>query len=242
MTIKREKMHLNSVTIHPEAYPPDAACYPFNVAIFRHPMRISFDTPITIFVGENGSGKSTLLEALARKCGIHIWREVERRRFENNRHEDKFDRYISVTWDGDPVPGSFFGGSIFQDFVRFLDEWAAASPATLDYFGGQSLLTQSHGQSIMSFFRSRYRLKGLYFLDEPETALSPKTQLEMLRLLTAMTSDGHAQFVVATHSPILLACPHATIYSFDGHQIESVRYEDTEHYRIFKEFLNNPRA
>jgi predicted ATPase len=242
MATERGKMHLNSMAIHPEKYPPGAASYPFNLAVFRHPVTIAFDTPITIFVGENGSGKSTLLEALARKCGIHIWREAERRRFENNPYEDKFDKYISIGWNGDPVPGSFFGSSVFQDFARFLDEWAAASPAMLDYFGGQSLLTQSHGQSIMSYCRSRYRRKGLYFLDEPETALSPKTQLEMLSLLAEMASDGHAQFVLATHSPLLLACPDATIYSFDGSRIEPIRYEDTEHYRIFKEFLNKPSA
>jgi len=240
--LERNSMHLNSVAIHPEKYPPRAACYPFNLEVFRYPTTISFDTPITIFVGENGSGKSTLLEALARKCGIHIWREAERRRFENNRYEDKFDQYISIAWSNGPVPGSFFGGSVFQDFARILDEWAAASPATLNYFGGRSLLTQSHGQSIMSFFRSRYRIKGLYLLDEPETALSPKTQLEMLSLLRETTGDGHAQFVLATHSPILLASPSATIYSFDRSRIGRIRYEDTEHYRIYRDFLNNPHS
>ncbi len=235
-------MHLKSMAIHPEKYPPGAASYPFNLAVFQHPVTISFETPITIFVGENGSGKSTLLEALARKCGIHIWREAERRRVVNNPYEDKFDRYISIAWNVDPVSGSFFGSSIFLDFARFLDEWAAASPGVLEYFGGRSLLTQSHGQSMMSFFRSRYRRKGIYLLDEPETALSPKTQLEMLSLLEAMGSNGHAQFFLATHSPILLACSGATIYSFDGSRIEPIRYEDTEHYRIFKEFLNRPKA
>ena len=242
MTTERGQMHLNSMAIHPDKYPPGAASYPFNLAIFRRPVTISFETPITIFIGENGSGKSTLLEALARKCGIHIWQETERRRFGNNPYEDKFDQYISIAWNGDPVQGSFFGSSIFLDFARFLDEWAAASPAILDYFGGQSLLTQSHGQSMMSFFRSRYSRKGVYFLDEPETALSPKTQLDMLSLLETMASDGHAQFFLATHSPILLACRDATIYSFDGSRIEPIRYENTEHYRIFREFMNRPKA
>ena len=119
--------------------------------------------------------------------------------------------------------------------------WASASPALLDYFGGQSLLTQSHGQSMMAFFRSRYRIKGLYLLDEPETALSPKTQLEMLAFLTEMARAGHAQFVVATHSPILLACPDAVIYSFDGDRIHTTTYEETEHYRIFEGFMRDRR-
>jgi predicted ATPase len=231
-------MHLNSVTLHPETF-PDVDCYPFTLPLFRHPTRIPFDTPISIFVGENGSGKSTLLEAMARRCDIHMWRETERRRFRNNRYEDSFHKHISIDWTSGPVPGSFFGSSIFQDFTRILDEWAAASPAVLDYFGGQSLVTQSHGQSIMSFFRSRYRLKGLYLLDEPETALSPKTQLQMVTLLSEMAKAGHAQFVVATHSPILLACPDARIFSFDHDRITPVLYEETEHYRIFDDFMKN---
>lgn len=232
-------MHLSSVTLYPDRYPKTDR-YPFNLSLFRHGGSISFDTAVTLFVGENGSGKSTLIEALARRCDIHIWRETEHRRFQYNPFEDKLDQYMSVSWSSGPVPGSFFGSSVFQDFARILDEWASASPKLLDYFGGQSLLTQSHGQSIMSFFRSRYRIKGLYLLDEPETALSPKTQLEMLALLAEMAADGHAQFIIATHSPILLACPNSLIYSFDGERISQTKYEDTEHYRIFHEFMADP--
>ena len=111
--------------------------------------------------------------------------------------------------DGRHRPGSFFGSSVFQDFARILDDWASTDPGQLAYFGGKSLLTQSHGQSIMSFFKARYAIKGLYLLDEPETALSPRTQIELLDLLTTMSAAGHAQFIIATHSPILLSCPGA---------------------------------
>jgi predicted ATPase len=232
-------MHISSVTLHPDSYPKTDS-YPFNLTLFKNPGSIRFDTAVTLFVGENGSGKSTLIEALARKCGIHIWRETEHRRYQYNRYEELLDRYLTIEWTDGPVPGSFFGSSVFQDFARILDEWASASPALLDYFGGQSLLTQSHGQSIMSFFRSRYRLKALYLLDEPETALSPRTQIDMLSLVTAMAQAGHAQFIIATHSPILLACPGATIYSFDGQSIHRVTYEETDHYRIFSEFMKDP--
>ena len=100
-------------------------------------------------------------------------------------------------------------------------------------------MTQSHGQSIMSFFRSRYRLKGLYLLDEPETALSPRTQLQMVTLLTEMAGAGHAQFIIASHSPILLACPGAKIFSFDYERITPVLYEETDHYRVFRDFMDN---
>jgi predicted ATPase len=232
-------MHLRSVTFHPDKY-PTAGRYPFNLPVFRHTGEILFDRPVTLFVGENGSGKSTLLEALAHRCEIHIWRDNERRRFENNPFEEELFRYLSVDWTDGVVPGSFFGSTVFQDFSRMLDDWAAASPDLLGYFGGRSLITQSHGQSIVSFFRARYRIKGLYLLDEPETALSPKTQIETLRLIVDAARSGHGQFIIATHSPILLACPGARIYGFDGDVVSQVRYENTAHYRIFAEFMKSP--
>jgi predicted ATPase len=233
-------MHLKSVTFHPDKYPADDR-YPFNLPIFRNTGGIAFDTPVTLFVGENGSGKSTLLEALAHKCEIHIWKEAEGRRFENNPLKDQLFRYFSIEWADGIVPGSFFGSTVFQDFARMLDDWASVSPGLLDYFGGRSLLTQSHGQSIVSFFRARYALKGLYLLDEPETALSPKSQIETLRLIVAAARAGRAQFIIATHSPILLACPEATIYRFDDNVVLNVRYEETEHYRVFSDFMKDPR-
>lgn len=98
-------------------------------------------------------------------------------------------------------------------------------------------MTQSHGQSLMSFFEARYRIKGLYLMDEPETALSPRTQLDLLNLLEETGKAGHAQFIVATHSPILLACSGATIYSFDQIPIDEIAYEDTEHYRVYRDFM-----
>jgi predicted ATPase len=234
-------MHLRSVTFHPEKYPTRDR-YPFNLPVYHGTARVDFLTQVTLFVGENGSGKSTLIEALANKCGIHIWRDVERRRCSINPFETALSRFLSVEWMQGPVRGSFFGSSVFQDFAKALDEWAAVDPGHLEYFGGASLLTQSHGQSIMSYFKSRYRIKGLYLLDEPETALSPKTQLQLLDLLASMGAAGHAQFIVATHSPILLACPGAVIYSFDRVPIEQIAYEETDHFKIYKNFLNNRKT
>ncbi len=233
-------MHLKCVRFHPDLY-PTREHYPFNLGIFHHTEGLAFTSPVTFFVGENGTGKSTLLEAIARRAGIHIWREGERTRCVVNLYEDKFYRGITIEWVAGPVPGSFFGSSIFQDFARLLDEWAATDPGQLDYFGGKSLLTQSHGQSIMSFFKARYAIRGLYLLDEPETALSPKTQIALLELLTRLSAAGHAQFLIATHSPILLACPGATIYSFDHTPIAPVPYEETDHYRTYKSFMDNRR-
>jgi len=234
-------MHLKSVRFHPDRY-PTREHYPFNLGIFHQGTALPFPAPVTFFVGENGTGKSTLLEAIARRAGIHIWREGERTRCVVNLYEDKFYRCVSVEWVDGMVPGSFFGSSVFQDFARILDEWAATDPGLLDYFGGQSLLTQSHGQSIMSFFKARYAIKGLYLLDEPETALSPKTQLALLDLLAEMGAAGHAQFIIATHSPILLSCPGATIYSFDHTPIASLPYEETDHYKTYAAFMESRRG
>ncbi len=233
-------MHLNRVVFHPDTY-PTREHYPFNLDIFHRTGQIALDRPVTMFVGENGTGKSTLLEAMARKAGIHIWQERGRTRFRYNPYENQFHRCISVEWADGWVPGSFFGSSVFQDFARILDEWAASDPGQLEYFGGKSLLTQSHGQSIMSFFKARYGIKGLYLMDEPETALSPVTQIALLKLLGRMAAAGHAQFIIATHSPILLACPGATIYSFDRTPIEPVAYEQTPHYQTYRDFMNDPK-
>ncbi|MCE5210854.1 MAG: AAA family ATPase [Deltaproteobacteria bacterium] len=231
-------MHLKEVTFHSRKY-PRKDCYPFNLPLFRETGQLTFDTPVTLFVGENGTGKSTLLEALAAACNIHIWRDTQRSRPDYNPYEDKFYQYLSVCWSDGRVPGSFFGSKVFQYFAELLDEWAVTDRGQFDYFGGKSLTTQSHGQSLMSFFRSRYRIKGLYLLDEPETALSPRSQLELLRILEDMSVDGRAQFIVATHSPILLACPRATLYTFDQSPIRRIQYEQTDHYIVYKDFMTD---
>ncbi len=230
-------MHLKSVTLHPDKYPLRDR-YPFNLPIFHHAQTITFTTPVTLFVGENGSGKSTLLEALAHLCGIYIWRD-ERRRYQYNPYEETLCQYLSIEWTNGSVPGAFFGSDIFKHFAQLLDEWAANDPGQLEYFGGKSLMAQSHGQSLMSFFKSRYQRRGLYLLDEPETALSPKTQLELLKFLSATGKTGHAQFIIVTHSPLLLASPGAVIYNFDGDRIKQIAYEDTMHYQVYKSFLED---
>ncbi|MFO7784067.1 MAG: AAA family ATPase [Thermodesulfobacteriota bacterium] len=229
-------MHVRGITFLSEDYPTDSY-YPFNLETFRRTRSLKLETPVTLFAGENGSGKSTLLRAIANRCGIHIWKTIETSRFEINPYEQLLWRFIDVEWTGDYVSGSFFSSEMFYDFARNLDEWAVSDPGTLRYFGGKSLMTQSHGQSLMSFFEARYRIKGLYLMDEPETALSPRTQLDLLNLLEETGKAGHAQFIVATHSPILLACSGATIYSFDQIPIDEIAYEDTEHYRVYRDFM-----
>ena len=213
-----------------------------NLPLFHATRHLPFPAPVTFFAGENGTGKSTLLAALAEKCRIHVWEGIERTRCERNPYEGMFYKFIRTKWTDGPVPGSYFDAEISKNFATYLDEWAASDPGILDYFGGKSLMTQSHGQSLMSFFKARYRFRGLYLLDEPETALSPGSQLELLQLLKEMGAAGHAQFIIASHSPILLACPGAVIYSFDESPIRQVSYRETEHYRVYREFMMNPDA
>jgi predicted ATPase len=230
--------HLRQVTLLPGKY-PTRECYPFNLEVFLQTGSIAFDSPVSFFAGENGTGKSTLLKALCRKCGIPIWEGQQRRRLENNRYEDNFQDYIGIEWENGRVPGSFYASEIFRNFSQMLDEFAAADAGQLKYFGGKSLMTQSHGQALLSFFRARYRIRGLYFLDEPETALSPKSQLDLLGVILNAARAGHAQFIIATHSPILLACPGGSIYSFDHIPIRKVAYEETDHYRIYRDFMSD---
>lgn len=231
-------MHLNYITLHPEQFPTDAL-YPFNLDTLRQTRRIAFPTPVTFFVGENGTGKSTLLRAICQRCNIFIWEDTERVRYEPNPYFDKLCRYLDAGWADGPVPGSFFGSQIFQDFARFLDAMAHATPKILDYYGGHSLMTRSHGESYLQFFAAMYKVKGLHFLDEPETALSPRSQLKLLSVLNGMTGDGHAQFLIATHSPILLALPGATIYSLDYVPLKQIDYEESEYFTVYRDFMEH---
>lgn len=231
-------MHLSRVTFFPEKY-PTRDFYPFNQEIFHRTGSLQFDKPVTFFAGENGTGKTTLLEALAWRSYIHIWRGEERQRYDHNPYQELLYRYIYVEWTNGVVAGSYFSSQIFRHFAQNLDEWAASDPEMLGYFGGKSLMSQSHGESLMSYFSTRYRIKGLYLLDEPETALSPRSQLGFLRLLREISVEGAAQFIIASHSPILLACPEATIYSFNGKAVEKIDYEETEHYQIYRAFMED---
>ena len=235
-------IHLAHVTLAAEQF-PTREHYPFCLPLLQQTPQVTFPTPLTFFVGENGAGKSTLLEAIAHTCGIHIWGEPPAGRvgpLGRNPYEGLLHRYVRPCWTDGIVPGSFFAGQIFEHFAELLDRIAEQDPGQLEYFGGKSLVTQSHGESLMSFFTARYRIKGLYLLDEPETALSPRRQVDLARLLLAMAAAGHAQFIVATHSPILLACPGATIYSFDAAPLRTITFEQTEHYQLYKSFLDDP--
>jgi len=230
--------HLKHVLFEIQRY-PDTDLYPFNLPLVKQTPHLSLDAPITLFAGENGTGKSTLLRAICRTCGIHIWEGERRRRYSRSPYEDNLHNYMEAAWSNGSVPGSFFSSDIFRDFAVALDEFAAADPGMLRYFGGQSLMNQSHGQSLLSYFGSRYSIRGLYLLDEPETALSPASQINLINIIREAAARGDAQFIIASHSPILLACPGGRIYSFDEVPPREVFYEETEYYRVYREFLED---
>ena len=231
-------MHLIKVRIHSDYYPTNRI-YPFDIPVIRETPELTFRKPVAFFVGENGSGKSTLLEAITRKCGIHLWDKPRRHLAHNNPYETRLADYITVTGSDGRVPGSLFRAETFHDFADFLDDVAICDPGRLKYHGGHILNMLSHGEGILAYFSGRYHIKGLYFLDEPESALSPSSQVAFLKLLQQLEAEGHAQFIMATHSPILLAYPEAQIFSFDSPCIEEVEYEDTAHYKLFKQFFTD---
>lgn len=249
---------------------PLPVVFPFTVPVIQHLDTLHFSTHVTFFVGENGSGKSTLLEAIASAVGsvtvgsdsvetdstLHavrqlgqalklVWTTKRTRRGFFMRSEDFFGyarRMAQVRQqleqDLQDVETEYQDRS---DYARGLARMPHMRELTeLQRLYGESLDAQSHGESYFKLFQSRFVPDGLYLLDEPEAPLSPIRQLALLRMLKQMTTQG-GQFIIATHSPIILAYPNATIYSFDDGHITSVDYESLEHVTLTRAFLNDPQ-
>ncbi|HFD39341.1 MAG TPA: ATP-binding cassette domain-containing protein [Anaerolineae bacterium] len=234
-------MYITKIEIQGESF-PSKRFYPFNIPAIGGTRELRLRSPVVFFVGENGSGKSTLLEAIARRCGIHLWDRPRRNRAYNNPFERRLADYVRVAWANGRAAGSFFRAETFYEMADLLDDVALCDPGRLAYHGGRILHDLSHGEGILSYFQGRLRVRGLYLLDEPEAALSPASQLRFLRLLQELTAPGGSQFLIATHSPLLLACPGAQILSFDESGIKEVSYRETEHYRIYKQFFANSQT
>jgi predicted ATPase len=231
-------MYLDRITIHGDLFPTDKI-YPFNIPVIRQTEELAINKPITFFVGENGSGKSTLLDAIARKCSIHIWHKPKRHLAHNNPLETRLKDFITPVWSNGSITGSYFSADTFNELADFLDDVALCDPGRLEYYGGKIINTQSHGQGILSYFSGRFRIQGLYFLDEPEAALSPASQLDLLTMLQEMVAESKTQFIIATHSPILFSCPGSQILYFEKDAIREVDYKQTEHYRIYSQFFSD---
>ena len=204
--------------------------------------RLMLDTPVTFLVGENGSGKSTLLEAIAVSCGFNAEGGTRNFTFSTRATHSELGEYITVAKRRYPRDGFFLRAESFYNVATHIDEMdeePSFSPRLIDSYGGVSLHSQSHGESFLALVQNRFGGEGLYLLDEPEAALSPTRQLTLLGEMYQLV-ERDSQFIIATHSPILMAYPGARIYELSENGIASVEYRETEHYQLTRRFLENP--
>jgi len=232
------KMFLKRIELQRDLI-PSYKQYPFSIPTIQKLDQLEIQNPVTFFVGENGSGKSTLLEAIAEKCGFNTAGGGRNNYYEVHRSESALGDFIRLSWWPKVTNGFFLRAESFYNFASYLDELSELGTDAFNSYGGSSLHEQSHGESFMSLFSNRFKGNAIYLLDEPEAALSPQRQLVFLRILHDLVEEGECQFIIATHSPILLGYPNATIYSFDEGSIEAVSYEETSHYQITRYFLEN---
>jgi predicted ATPase len=223
---------LRRVESRPDRF--DRTRHPFDVRAFSRGIDVSFRTTVTFFVGENGSGKSTLLEALAECCGFAPEGGSRDHNREALEERSAFAQALRLSWLPRVSEGFFLRAESFYNFATYIDQ-----VSNLRAYGGKSLHQQSHGESFLALFANRFE-QGIYILDEPEAALSPQRQLAFLRIIHDLAAPAQAQFLIATHSPIILSYPGAVLLSLDGDSIEEIDYRDTEHYRVTRDFLNAP--
>ena len=217
--------------------------YPFSLAAVRPLEKLELHPAVTFFVGENGSGKSTLLEAIAVASGFNAEGGSKNFRFGTRDSHSELHRFLKLA-KGHPRPrdGFFLRAESFFNVateIEKLDAEPGLGPPIGPSYGERGLHEQSHGESFLALLVNRFHGEGLYLLDEPEAALSPSRQLSVLTRIHDLVQQK-SQFIIATHSPILMAYPEAYIYSFSPEGIERVNYKDTEHYRITRDFLSNP--
>jgi predicted ATPase len=232
-------MFIRSLSYHPG---PESAGYWRSIPAFRALGQLTFSRPVTFFVGENGSGKSTLLEAIAVNYGFNPEGGSRNFRFSTRDSHSELYKELRLVRMGLPNDSFFLRAESFYNVATEVDSLSREGnpQAFLDQYGGKSLHEQSHGESFLSLALHRFRGNGLYILDEPESALSPTGQMSLLCAIHRLAGEN-SQFIIATHSPILMACPGAAIYQIGQEGLEQVPYQQTQHYQITKSFLNNPQ-
>ncbi len=241
--IKMPAPYLRRIWLDP-ARIPDREAYPFCLPFLHDDFELRFDAAITIIVGENGTGKSTLLEGVAVLAGYDEagggkgYRPVD--------HSDALEvmggelsKALRASWLPKITNGWFFRAESFFSVARYLDEANRAIP---DVPGGTppDFLSHSHGEGFLRFFEERCQRQGIFIFDEPESALSPARQIEFLKLMRRMEASTICQVVMATHSPMLMAYPNARLLRLTKHGLEPVSVEQTDHYKVMREFCDDP--
>jgi len=222
---------------------PSFRQYPFSLNAVRELDELEFHPKVTYLVGENGSGKSTLMEAIAVALGFNAEGGTVNFTFQTEATHSELHQYLKpVRGAKRPKDGFFFRAESYYNLATNIDEMdregVGMGPPIISSYGGKSLHQQSHGESFFSTFLHRFGGNGLYILDEPEAALSPSRQMALLARMHDLIQDN-SQFIIATHSPIVMAYPDSVIYELTVDGVNTTTWEETEHYIITKQFLNN---
>ncbi len=224
----------------------DRKAYPFSLPVLQGFENIEFHPKVTFLIGENGAGKSTLIEALAIAWGFNAEGGTKNFNFSTELAHSNLHRHLRLMKGTRRARDGFFlRAESYFNVASKIDQMdrdpdLASLPPLRDSYGGKSLHHQSHGESFLALMEHRWGGNGLYILDEPEAALSPTRQLGLLVRMHELIGKA-SQFVIATHSPLLMAYPGAWIYQITAAGIERVPYEETEHYKVTKSFLANPK-
>ena len=216
----------------------DSTIYPYNIAAERSINEISFNQPVTILVGENGSGKSTIIESIAVAAGFASEGGTKNSRFSTYDSTSNLHESINLIRGSRREHGGYFLRA--ESFYNVASYMESPNPEGPLRYGGKSMHEQSHGESFLWLVNHQFKPNALYILDEPEAALSPHRQLSLLVAIHNLVNLG-SQFIIATHSPILLAYPNASLYELSHEGIASIEYDEIEHVQLTKDFLANPK-
>lgn len=219
--------------------PHEGTPYYMKIPAIKKLDRIDLNNPVTIIVGENGTGKSTLIEAIAVNYGLNPEGGGKNFNFSTKHSHAGLHEEIRLGKIGVPNDTFFLRAEGFYNVATEIERLNAVDGLLLNSYGGKSLHDQSHGESFLALLKYRFRAKGLYILDEPESALSPMRQMSMIVRINDLVKRG-AQFIIATHSPIIMAYPKADIIQLNDEGYKRIDYRETEHYIVTKAFIDKP--